>query len=459
MQSPSPEAPHACEQRSCALPSQLGGSLSCGPLSTAGHMLCTALQTTQRFINTAQIRLFTHRGEAEIARSAQPCNAPGSRILPISPAEVGKASRLLDCLGPFASRALGVRPFAPGGDRTLYHIPISTALLEHSRSGTPSTPNPTPPSRLCGISLGPQTPRPQPLITAAAPLPTATGVTSALDSLSPATRPLPGREPPTHACHAWLLAAAQDAGSSHAAPTRSLPTLPGAARARTHRPAGTGPRHPRSPHPSPARFPPLTSRRLLLLLRGGRGEQQHREQRDAQPQRGRRGHGGTGTRGRWGGRRLSRAAGVGRDRRGRAGGGPELLGPGARSAAGPPRAAACAAAAGAAGRGASPLSPSVPAAPVRAQPRRAWAPPRGFGVGTGGNGVRGLFHGVGRLRWGRDAGRRVPASAVRPEDPASAAPHPRGRVGASLPTCVTSFQPTRMQTAGRKKKKKKAQIL
>lgn len=62
MQSPSPEAPHACEQRSCALPSQLGGSLSCGPLSTAGHMLCTALQTTQRFINTAQIRLFTHRG-------------------------------------------------------------------------------------------------------------------------------------------------------------------------------------------------------------------------------------------------------------------------------------------------------------------------------------------------------------------------------------------------------------
>lgn len=237
MQSPSPEAPHACEQRSCALPSQLGGSLSCGPLSTAGHMLCTALQTTQRFINTAQIRLFTHRGEAEIARSAQPCNAPGSRILPISPAEAGKASRLLDCLGPFASRALGVRPFAPGGDRTLYHIPISTALLEHSRSGTPSTPNPTPPSRLCGISLGPQTPRPQPLITAAAPLPTATGVTSALDSLSPATRPLPGREPPTHACHAWLLAAAQDAGSSHAAPTRSLPTLPGAARARTHRPA------------------------------------------------------------------------------------------------------------------------------------------------------------------------------------------------------------------------------
>lgn len=62
LQSPSPEAPHACEQRSCALPSQLGGSLSCGPLSTAGHMLCTALQTTQRFINTAQIRLFTHRG-------------------------------------------------------------------------------------------------------------------------------------------------------------------------------------------------------------------------------------------------------------------------------------------------------------------------------------------------------------------------------------------------------------
>lgn len=188
MQSPSPEAPHAREQRSCALPWQLGGSLSCGPLSTAGHMLCTALQTTQRFINTAQIRLFTHRGEAEIARSAQPCNAPGSRILPISPAEAGKASRLLDCLGPFASRALGVRPFAPGGDRTLYHIPISTALLEHSRSGTPSTPNPTPPPRLCGISPGPQTPRPQPLTTAAAPLPAATGVTSALDSLSPASR-------------------------------------------------------------------------------------------------------------------------------------------------------------------------------------------------------------------------------------------------------------------------------
>ena len=112
------------------LPLQLGGSLSCGPVSTAGHMLCTALQTTQRFINTAQIRLFMHRGEAEIARSPQPCNALGSRILPISPAKAGKASQPSGCLGPFASRALGIHPFAPGGDRTVYHITISTALPE-----------------------------------------------------------------------------------------------------------------------------------------------------------------------------------------------------------------------------------------------------------------------------------------------------------------------------------------
>lgn len=409
MQSPSPEVPHVCEQQSCTLPSQLGGSLSCGPLSTAGHMLCTALQTTQQFINTAQIRLFMHHREAEIAHSTQPCNALGSRILPISPAKAGKASQLLGCLGLFASRALGIHPFAPGGDRTARRFTTSPSAplpLEHSHSGAPSAPNPMPPSRLCGISPGPQTPRLQPLTTTAAPLPAATGVISTFDSLSPATHPLPGREPPAHACHTWLLAAEQEEGRSHAAPTRSRPTLP--------LPVTAAPRHgttgsaqsPPEPRAVPPRSPPTASCCCAATAESSSPTSNAANSRSAgggamaAPA-----HGGSGAAAVFLG-----PLGWGGTDGGVPGAAPSCSAPG-RGALRDPHARRRA------GRGASPLPPSVPAASVRAQPRHAWAPPHGLGVGTGGSGVRGLFHGVGWLRWDRDAGRCVPASPDSPQRP------------------------------------------
>lgn len=351
------------------LPLQLGGSLSCGQVSTAGHMLCTALQTTQRFINT-QIRLFMHGGEAEIACSTQPATLWEAASSPFPQPRPGKhhshwvaSTRLLP--GRLEStllprEAIGRFTTSPSAPLSLEHCPWGSC--QHSQCHTtlmalwdqPRTPKP------CGYSpLPPQQPSPPQRQASSQP--------------SPATQRFPTGTLQLTLGHTLLSAAEREKAAGtplpRAAASRSGPN-PGPPPRGTPR---TGPRDQRSPHP----IPPLTSHRLPLLSGGREEQQRHDERRSAQPQRGRRGHGGTGTRGRWGGRRLSRAVGVGRDRRGRAGGGPEPFGTGARNAARTPRVAA-------AGRGASPLPPSVPAAPVRARSRHAWTPPYGFGVGTGG---------------------------------------------------------------------------
>lgn len=67
-------------------------------------------------------------------------------------------------------------------------------------------------------------------------------------------------------------------------------------------------------------------------------------------------------------------------------------------------------------------------------------------VSARGGSVRGLFHGAGLLRWDREVLSGIPRFA--PKTPLRLA---GCRVGASLATFVTSFQPTRKQNMGEKK--------
>lgn len=241
------------------LPLQLGGSLSCSQVSTAGHMLRRALQTTQRFINT-QIRLFMHGGEAEISRSTQPATLWEAASSPFPQPRPGKhhshwaaSTRLLP--GRLEStllprEAIGRFTTSPSAPLSLEHCPWGSC--QHSQCHT----------TLMALWDQPRTPNPAATAPCHRSNPAPRSDRRRLSPRQPhtASRPGPSSSHLVTLCFRQLNGRRQQSRRSHAQP------LPGAAPTRDHRPAappgrarGISTVPTRSPRRSP-RSPPTASR-------------------------------------------------------------------------------------------------------------------------------------------------------------------------------------------------------